>query len=161
MESARIMVNERVKRLEQKMFVPPSLCTERGSLMTESYKETEGEPFVLRKAKALAKMLREMTVHIEEGELIVGKATSKMRGGAILPEISAQWLLEELDTLSTREWDRFAPVAEDEKAKVREFLPYWKGRSLSDLEQSRVPANIRDLETKGIVAGGSCGAAAM
>ena len=45
--------------------------------MTESYKETEGEPPVIRRAKALEKILKEMTIGIEDGELIVGRTTSK------------------------------------------------------------------------------------
>jgi pyruvate-formate lyase len=48
----------RVSGLVQKMLVLPSLCTERGSLMTESYRETEGEPPVVKRAKALSKILK-------------------------------------------------------------------------------------------------------
>ena len=41
--------------------------------------------------------------------------TSKIRGGEILPEINAQWILDELDDFATRDWDRFEPLTEDEK----------------------------------------------
>jgi len=48
--------SERVERLKQKMLVPPEMCIKRGYLMTESYKETEGESPVIRRAKALKKI---------------------------------------------------------------------------------------------------------
>lgn len=46
----------RVRRLREKVLVTPSLCLERGYLMTESYKETDGEPTVIRRAKALTSL---------------------------------------------------------------------------------------------------------
>ena len=38
------------------MLFPPEMCIKRGYLMTESYKETEGESPVIRRAKALKKI---------------------------------------------------------------------------------------------------------
>ena len=110
----------RVKRLRQRMLILPSLCIERGYWMTASYKETENEPPVMRRAKGLAKILENMTVHIGDEELIVGNTTSKLRGGAILPEVDWRWYLEEADTLSTREWNKLTPLSEEEKVKMRE-----------------------------------------
>jgi pyruvate-formate lyase len=51
--------------------------------MTESYQETEGEPEVLRRAKALKKILGEMTIFIDKDELIVGRATGKRKAGPL------------------------------------------------------------------------------
>ena len=143
----------RISRLVQKMLVLPALCTERGRIMTESYKETEGGPPVIRRAKALAKVLDGISLHIDEGELIVGRPTSKQRGGALIPELNAQWVLNEMDTMSTREWDRFAPVSDEEKAEIRELLPYWQGRSLDDLWKARVPEDKQRLYNKGFIIG--------
>ena len=143
----------RVSGLVQKMLVLPSLCTERGRLMTASYKETEGEPPVVRRAKALSKMLKEMSLHIDEGELIVGRPTSKQRGGAVIPELNAQWILDEMDTMSTRKFDRFAPVSDEERSEIRNFLPYWRGRSLDDLWKARVPEEEQGLYHKGFIIG--------
>ncbi len=49
--------SERVSRLRAKPLVTPSICIERGYLITQSYKETEGEPLIIRKAKSLEKIL--------------------------------------------------------------------------------------------------------
>jgi pyruvate formate-lyase/glycerol dehydratase family glycyl radical enzyme len=146
--------SERVQKLRERMLTAPEICIERGYLITESYKETESNPAVIRRAKALEKVLKEMTISIEEGELLVGKTTSKVRGGALVPEVRADWYLEEMDTISTRDWDRFAPLTREEKAKMREFLPYWKGRSLYDKWCARIPEDMRRLNHK-VKAGGA------
>ncbi|MEE9528741.1 MAG: pyruvate formate lyase family protein, partial [Dehalococcoidia bacterium] len=48
------------------------VCIERALLITESYKETEGEPVSIRRAKALRKILSNLSVNIWSDELIVG-----------------------------------------------------------------------------------------
>ena len=147
-ESAGIESNGRVNKLREGMLRTPELCIERGYLITESYRETESEPPLIRRAKALAKILAGMTIHIEDGELIVGRTTSKRRGGPLIPEINSDWYLKEMDTISTREWDRFSPLREEEKAKMKEFLPYWKGKSLYDKWRAIVPENALKLNFK-------------
>jgi hypothetical protein len=64
-----------------------------------------------------------MTVHIYPDELIVGRPTSKVRGGAISPELQCDWILDELDLLSTRETDPFEPLTEEEKNTLRDVVP--------------------------------------
>ena len=128
-------VNRRVNNLREKMLRMPEICIERGYLLTESYKETESKPPIIRRAKALEKVLNEMTLGIDDEELIVGRTTSKPRGGLLIPEVQWEWYLNEMDLFSTRAWDKCAPLAEEEKAKMREFLPYWKGKALEALGQ--------------------------
>ncbi len=140
-----IKSNARVNKLREKVLAPPEICVERAQLMTESYKETESEPSILRRAKALQKILNEMTIGIDDGELIVGRTTSKSRGGAILPEVAWDWYLEEMDSLSTREWNRFAPLTEEEKAKMKECLPYWKGKAAYDKFCATIPPEVLKL----------------
>ena len=67
-KGVRVGGNERVSKLREKILIQPSLCIERGYWMTESYKETEGEPEVIRRAKALAKILENITIHVEDEE---------------------------------------------------------------------------------------------
>ena len=147
-ERVRREGSERVSKLREEMLTLPEICIERGYWMTESYKETESEPSVIRRAKALEKILREMTIHIEDGELIVGRATSKQRGGPILPEVHWEWYLEEMDNLSTRNWDRFAPLTKEEKVKMKAFLPYWKGKTLYDKFHAMLPEDALKLNHK-------------
>ena len=45
---------------------PIRLNLERARLLTESFKETEGQPLVLRWGKALAHVLRQTPIHIDD-----------------------------------------------------------------------------------------------
>ena len=133
---------ERISNLRKRVIGPPEVCIERGYLMTESYKETESEPYVIRRAKALSKVLKGMTIHIDKEELIVGRSTSKQRGAILIPEVQWEWYLNEMEMLSTRSWDRCLPIPEEDKAKMKEFLPYWKGKSLYDKWHAAVPEEV-------------------
>ncbi len=150
--------SKRVSELRKKILRPPEVCTERGYLWTESYKETENQPVLIRRARALENVLNKMTVRIEDGELIVGTATSKMRGGPILPEFQWKWYLDEIESISTRKCDRFAPLSEKEKAGMREFLPYWEGRSIYDKWQAMMPEDALRLHNKIDALGAFCSA---
>ncbi|MCK4965250.1 MAG: hypothetical protein KAS54_09200, partial [Dehalococcoidia bacterium] len=68
---------------EKLLSSPYDVCIERARLYTRSYQETEGQPSAIRAAKALAKTLAEMTIFIDEEELIVGNRTSKRLAGVI------------------------------------------------------------------------------
>ncbi|MFC1945994.1 glycyl radical protein [Chloroflexota bacterium] len=122
---------DRVGRLRAQMLCTPELCIERARLMTESYRETESEPPIIRRAKALAYILARMTIGIEDGELIVGRATKKRRAAVLTPEINCE-LYREIAAASSDEWDINSPLSEAEKAEMQEFLPYWQGKSLYD-----------------------------
>ena len=50
----------------------PEMDLENAKIMTESFKETAGEPLCIRKAKAFRRQCREKTVKIWDQELIVG-----------------------------------------------------------------------------------------
>jgi len=53
-----------------------TLDLERARLVTASYRQTENEPMLLRRAKALAHVLENMTVYIRPDEMIVGNYAS-------------------------------------------------------------------------------------
>jgi pyruvate formate-lyase/glycerol dehydratase family glycyl radical enzyme len=140
----------RIAGLREDVLGAPELCVERGFLMTESYKETEGEPSIIRRAKALKKILSEMTISIDDNELIVGKTTSKKRGAFIIPEIQWEWYLEQIDALSTREWDKLKPISENEKQLMKSFLPYWKGKSTYDKWHAIVPDELMTVNNSNL-----------
>lgn len=135
MEDAR----ERIKVLRDRFLCKPEICTERGWYLTESYRLTESEPEVIRRAKALKNILSKISVQILDGELLAGLPTGKIRGGALTPELNSRWYADEMDEISTREWDRFAPVPEEDKEKIREICRYWTGKSLYDRWHNMIP----------------------
>lgn len=70
----------RTATMRAKMVTTPAICVERLKYMTQSYRETECEPELIRRAKALACILAHMSIRIDEGELFVGNFTSKVAG---------------------------------------------------------------------------------
>lgn len=120
---------KRVEILREKTFRRPEICLEKPYWYTESHKTTHGEKEVIRRAKATAHVLDNMSIYIDEGELIVGRLTSKVRGGLLNPELNGfEWLPEELETIQDREWDKYAPIPDEDKVKIREFADYWKDK---------------------------------
>jgi formate C-acetyltransferase len=119
----------RVEKLKKQDSVKPQICVERAELFTQSYRQTEGEPFLMRRAKALYNTLDKMRIWIDEGELIVGKTNSKPRGAAMLPEIRAEWFVKELRDISRRDWDQYDPISVGEIERGKAFAPYWGCKS--------------------------------
>ncbi|PKM89150.1 MAG: pyruvate formate-lyase [Firmicutes bacterium HGW-Firmicutes-10] len=108
-----------------------SLCSQRALLYTESFKQTENEPYIVRKAKAFAHTLDHMPIFIEEDSLIFGNMASKNFAAPIYPEYSMDWLVDEIDTFSLRKGDVFE-VDEKVKADLLSISDFWLGNTHKD-----------------------------
>ena len=136
-------IPKQIKALYAKM---PVIESARAKLITESYKATEGQPVITRRAEAFAHILRNIPIIIRDNELIVGSSTIAPRGCQTFPEFSYQWLEDELDTVATRTADPFY-IAEETKAELREVHKYWKGKTSSELATSYMaPEAIKAIE---------------
>ncbi len=126
----------RISRLIDNLFEKmPVIEPARAVLLTESYKETEGEPIVTRRAKAFAHILDNIPIIIRDEELVVGSTTIAPRGCQTYPEFSFEWLESEFDTVATREADPFY-IAEETKEALRKVHEYWRGKTTSELATS-------------------------
>ena len=120
------------------MFRPEvKLDLQRSRLMTESFKSTDGQPMVLRRAYALAHVLRNMDIFIQDWERIVGYQTSSPEG--LYHPIDMNWKSvqrlvhsEAGSTLLDRE----------EKKELDELCEYWKGKSMSDRQQNAFTGDL-------------------
>lgn len=123
---------ERIKRLK-KAFVAavPEVESERAVLVTESYRETEGMPILIRRAKALERILNHLPIVIRDDELVVGVITKNLRSAQIYPEFSFEWVEKEFDTMDKRSADPFK-ISEAAKSELKEAFKYWKGKTTSD-----------------------------
>ena len=139
--------SSRIPKLVEALYAKmPVIESARAKLITESYKATEGEPIVTRRAEAFAHILRNIPIIIRDNELIVGSSTIAPRGCQTFPEFSYQWLEDELDTVETRSADPFF-IAEETKQELREVHKYWKGKTSSDLATSYMaPEAIKAIE---------------
>lgn len=135
----------RIEKLKKQYYASRfHIDSKRALLVTEAYKETEGEPLVVRRAKALKKICEGIDVYILPGELIVGHAAYKPRSAQVFPEFSVHWIEEELDEFESRPQDPFI-VSESVKSELRSVIPYWKGRTLYDHCINRLPHGTRRL----------------
>lgn len=139
--------SSRIPKLVEALYAHmPVIESARAKLITESYKATEGQPTITRRAEAFAHILRNIPIIIRDNELIVGSSTIAPRGCQTFPEFSYQWLEDELDTVETRSADPFY-IAEETKQELREVHKYWKGKTSSELATSyMVPEAIRAIE---------------
>ncbi len=140
MENIKFIIEKssRIERLVDTLYEKmPEIESARGKLVTESYKATEGLPIIKRRSGAFAHILRNIPIVIRDGELIVGSATVAPRGCQVFPEYSYEWLLSELDTVSTRAADPFY-ISEKTKAELCEIYPWWNGKTTSDLAKANM-----------------------
>ncbi len=134
--STEVVKSERITRLVDNLFEKlPEIESARAILLTESYKQTEGEPIVMRRAKAFSHILENIPIIIRAEELIVGSTTLAPRGCQTYPEFSFEWLEAEFDTVETRSADPFF-IAEKTKRELVEVHKYWKGKTTSELATS-------------------------
>jgi pyruvate formate-lyase/glycerol dehydratase family glycyl radical enzyme len=135
---------ERGQRLRRRVItVHPHICIERARLVTESYRETEGEHVLVQRSKAFDRMLRSMSVYILEDELVVGHQASTQRSAPLFPEFAVEWVHQEIDTFETRPQDRFITPEEVKREFREEIYPYWRGRTLNDRLYSYLNEEIR------------------
>ena len=146
-QTSDIPKSPRIQKLVDALYEHmPVIESARAKLITESYKETEGEPIITRRAKAFAHILHNTPIIIRDNELIVGSSTIAPRGCQTFPEFSYEWLEAELDTVATRTADPFE-IAEETKAELKEADKYWKGKTTSELATSYMaPEAIKAIE---------------
>ncbi len=132
-ETSRIQKSERITRMVDHLFAKmPEIEASRAVLYTESFKQTEDQPMVIRKAKAFAHVLENIPIIIRPEELIVGSSTIAPRGCQTYPEFSYEWLESEFETVATREADPFY-ISDETKKALKEADAYWKGKTTSEL----------------------------
>jgi formate C-acetyltransferase len=121
----REMLSGRVERLRNKLLNSRnSLDVERATLLTESMKETEGEPWIVRWAKALNHILTSRNISISPDELIVGNMVGKPPGAIFYPELLGFLLVPELDNLRERKVNPFLITDEEISMVKKETIPY-------------------------------------
>ena len=132
---------QKLKEMQNKQ--KPSLSVERARLATEAIKEHAFEPPVLQKAHMLSHILRNMTIYIQEGELVVGNHNDKPRCAPVFPEYFSEWVIDEIDDFKTRPSDPLEITDEDKKELV-EVLEYWRGKSFDKVVERALSEEAKD-----------------
>ncbi len=137
----------RTERLRNEWLdITPSICPERARIFTDAMKASEGQPIVLRRARAFAKVLAEMSLYVRDGELIVGNQASRPRAAPVFPEYSVEWILKEFEGDPYHTWERPNDVYEYDEKTQREILDaidYWRDKTVYKTVRSLIPDEAR------------------
>ena len=141
----------RIQSLRDEVLSSPStICIERARCYTEIYRANSDKPIAVKRALALDKTLREMTVFIEDGALIVGNQASRLRAAPIFPEYAVEWIEKEIDEFEKRPGDRFFPSSAV-KRELLEMCSYWAGTTTLDKGRALMSPALRAIHGASII----------
>jgi pyruvate formate-lyase/glycerol dehydratase family glycyl radical enzyme len=129
----------RTRRLRDRLVSSPySIDIERARSYTAVWREADPGAPSMRAARALERALSEMTIRIDDDELLAGVKTFKDLAGVIPVERGEfNTVLElELDRLVSRDRHRFIIEDQERRELEREILPYWRGKTVRDRKVS-------------------------
>ncbi len=148
--------SERIANLREiALNKTPGVCIERAQLITESYREHENKSVYLKRAYSLANILNNISVYINEGELIVGKQASDIRCAPVYPEYSVEWIIAELNekgNFDQRDGDNFH-LDPSKRESLLELCKYWEGRTLKDKCLGQIPEEVAKASKSKVIHG--------
>lgn len=145
---------ERVYRLREELIhTTPSLCAERGLLVTEAYEKYQVDPPVLRRANALAHTLANMSIYIAPGEIIVGNQASAPRAAPLFPEYLVDFLAAEIEEFPNRRADVFNVSPDVKNHILNTIVPAWHGKTLNDRVMAIMPDDVAGAQKAGVISG--------
>ena len=137
--------SERVARIKQHILgTRRKLYIEPARLETASFQRTEGEPTIVRRARAFHDIVNGMSIRIHPEELIVSNRSPLPRMGVVTPSAAVAWIDRELSTLATRPQDPFDVDQEDIRELREEIFPYWRGHTLEDHAAAAIPPEVKE-----------------
>jgi formate C-acetyltransferase len=140
----------RIARLRERLLSSPyEADIERARYYTRAYRRSEVQPPCLRAAEGLSDTLRNMTINIEEDEMLVGAKTAKKIAGPIGIERSSESMvaligtkfrgkdvedisfLDKSGNRSPEFYRSLLDMPEDMHGELtEEILPFWKGKGI-------------------------------
>lgn len=118
---------------------------QRATYFTESFKQTEGQPLVLRWAKALHHIAANIDVIIDDNQLIVGRGGREGKYGLIYPELDGCFLKQFVQQAKIRNESPFEFSDSDVDIIEKEIYPYWKGKTYYEDFSTALPKDILKL----------------
>ncbi len=131
-------ITDRVQRLYDAIRASyrPRVTLERAIYFTESFQTTEGQPLILRWAKALKHIAENISVTIFDDELIVGRPnTWRGRYTLVYPELDGSLLQAGADAFAAAEQsgstEAVIVTPDDRKIIDERLFPYWDGKDFT------------------------------
>ncbi|MDR1959224.1 MAG: glycyl radical protein [Planctomycetaceae bacterium] len=123
----------------------PQIDIERALYFTQSMRETNGNPLVLRWAKALYHIAANITVYIDDHQLLAGRAGHSGRYGILYPELDGDFLDIAVRELPYRTESPFTISEKDALVVINDITPYWKGKTYHEALNAALPPEIHKL----------------
>src|SRR5512143_374989 len=141
-------VTDRVLRMFEtiRSSGPPRVALERAIYFTESFKTTEGQPLVLRWAKALKNIAEKISVTILDDELIVGRPNTWLgRYTLVYPELDGTIIQAGAEAfIAAKGAPDAVTVTDEDKRIIDEVLfPYWNGKDFTPNFIKALPPETR------------------
>ncbi len=118
---------------------------QRARFFTESFRKTEGQPLVLRWAKALYHVAEKIDIIIDPDQLLVGRVGNAEKYGLIYPELDGCFLREFVRQAKDRAESPFEVEPEDVRIIEEEIAPYWEGKTYYEDFSHSLPEEVLRL----------------
>ncbi len=164
----KIPASARIMRLKERLLSSSwEVDVERARYYTRTWKKMESAPPAMRAAQALNETFQNMTIRIEDDELLVGVKTAKNFAGPLgierqLASIAIQMAVllrgKKMDDSDpfllhfgghSKEFDReiYSMPEEVYRELKDEILPYWRGKDLSSMKLALWKKRGIDMDT--------------
>ncbi len=135
---------DRVNTLRWRIInAPQEVCIQRARYLTQSMMQHWEKPALTRMSLALEHILNNISVIIRDDELIVGCRTSKLKGAPLFPENKSRWIEGDCDNFDKRLLQRALITQQEKQELSQQILPFWRGRTVEDIFESRLPGDVR------------------
>jgi pyruvate formate-lyase/glycerol dehydratase family glycyl radical enzyme len=133
---------QRIQRLRRAVTPAPGslyrLSSHRARIVTESYRQTEGQHPAIRRARAMDAIFRQIPIPMPSEQLLLGTSASDVGAVEINVEMMA-WSQEAATFLSRH--DNYDFSDDDKRLFADEIIPYWRGRARGDFALRELEAN--------------------
>lgn len=145
-------INERIAKLREKSEKSPvKVSLERAKLITEFYMsgKASGKSTPVQRALAFKYLMENVSIPIEEGELIVGLRGTGPKEVPTYPEICCH-SLQDLEILKSRKNMPYQVDEETYQYYKEVAIPFWRGKSIRDIIFENMPKEWIDAYEAGI-----------
>ncbi len=148
-------VSERVARLKERYRNTPfTLDAERALIVTETYRKHKHAPAAIIKAQSLYDVCEQMTIRVEDDELIVGNIGRYYKGTTMWPENDGMgWLYDELETGvfdARRFQDEPMSFPQEERDLLYSIRDFWSDNCFTVKMDAAMPEGSLSLVDAGV-----------
>jgi len=143
--------NNRTKMLRKSSVEAiPHISIERAKLITEAYKMYEGKVSIpVLRAKSFEYFMKNRTLYIGEGELIVGEKGENPAGTPTYPELCCH-TMDDFKIMNIREKISYKVSEDAFRIQEEEIIPYWNERATRNKIISNMGDNWKYCYNNGI-----------